>query len=54
MVYIIDKPVKYSTIKQGKDRKEIAKLLCDRCNELGKMEFEKSDAPLLENKQDIA
>lgn len=57
MVYIIDKPVKYSTIKQGRDRKEIAKLLCDRCNELGKMEFEETknaDTPLLENKQDIA
>ena len=40
MVYVIDKPIKYSTIKEGRSREEITKLLCDRCNELGKMEFE--------------
>jgi len=40
MVYIFDKPIKYSKIKEGRTRQEIAKLLCDRCNELGKMTFE--------------
>ena len=38
--YVFDKPVKYSTIKeQYKNREEIAKQLCLRCNELGKMNF---------------
>lgn len=57
MVYIIDKPIKYSSLKQGKNRQEIAKCLCDRCNELGKMEFTddgvvtKTD---IKDKEDIA
>ena len=39
--YIIDKPVRYSelTEKYG-SRREIAKQLCLRCNELGKMNFD--------------
>ncbi len=39
MVYIIDKPIKYSQIKGDKTRAEIAKMLCERCNELGKMQL---------------
>ena len=36
--YIIDKPVLYSTLTStGKSREEIARMLCDRCNELGRM-----------------
>ncbi len=40
--YIIDKPVMYSQIaKEYKTKEEITKALCQRCNELGKMQFEK-------------
>ena len=39
-VYIIDKPVMYSEIsKDAESKEEIAKKLCDRCNELGKMDI---------------
>lgn len=42
LTYIIDKPVLYSELcKTGLGRNEIARLLCDRCNELGKMDTEK-------------
>ena len=41
LTYIIDKPVLYSELlKTGKSRTEIAKQLCDRCNELGKMNYD--------------
>ena len=37
--YIIDKPVLYSELNiNGRTKKDIAKILCDRCNELGKMD----------------
>jgi len=60
-VYIIDKPVMYSEISEGVDSKEqIAKRLCDRCNELGKMELgaasvedKAEDAKEAEEKSDI-
>lgn len=40
--YIIDKPVMYSQLSAGDESKEqIAKNLCERCNELGKMKTEK-------------
>ena len=40
--YIIDKPVMYSQLSTGDESKEqIAKNLCERCNELGKMKTEK-------------
>ncbi len=39
--YIIDSPVKFSElIKNGERRSEVAKKLCDRCNQLGQMQFE--------------
>ena len=42
--YIFDAPKKYSEIKeQFKTRDEIAKQLCLRCNELGKMDLSKND-----------
>ncbi len=45
--YIFDKPVNYSEFKkQNLSRKEIANKLLARCNELGKMNFEK-----IENKK---
>ena len=41
LTYIIDKPVRYSELAAGgASREEIAKMLCDRCNELGKMQFD--------------
>ena len=45
LTYIIDKPVLYSELcKDGKSRAEIARELCDRCNALGKMALDASDA----------
>lgn len=39
--YLIDKPIMYSTLSaNGATREEIAKALCDRCNELGKMTYD--------------
>lgn len=39
--YIIDKPIKYSELlKISEDKDEIAKILCDRCNELGRLELD--------------
>ncbi|MBQ9735738.1 MAG: hypothetical protein IJV96_03025 [Clostridia bacterium] len=39
--YIIDAPVLYSTLAAtGKSRAELAQMLCDRCNELGQMQFD--------------
>lgn len=37
--YIIDRPVRYSELLAGgRSRNEIARILCERCNELGKMD----------------
>lgn len=42
--YIIDAPVKYSELaKGGATRADIAKRLLDRCNELGRMTFDKTE-----------
>jgi hypothetical protein len=42
--YIIDAPIKYSElVKGGATRADIAKRLLDRCNELGRMTFDKSE-----------
>ncbi len=39
--YIVDKPVYYSALKKdGRSRGDIAKILLDRCNELGRMTFD--------------
>jgi len=41
-VYIIDKPVMYSELyEKYKTKEEISNVLKNRCNELGKMEFDK-------------
>ena len=38
---MVDKPVYYSTLaRDGRSREEIAKILADRCNELGRMTFD--------------
>lgn len=40
--YVFDKPILYSNlVANGETREEVAKRLLDRCNELGKMKFEK-------------
>ncbi len=40
LTYIIDAPVKFSElIKGGGNRADVAKKLCERCNELGQMKF---------------
>ena len=42
--YVIDAPVKYSEIvKKYKTKEEITNALCSRCNEIGKMQFEKEE-----------
>lgn len=40
-VYIIDKPIKYSLLKQEHKKEYVADVLRKRCNELGKMNFSK-------------
>ncbi len=40
-IYVFDKPIYFSELKKIGDKKEIAKLLLNRCNELGKMQFTK-------------
>lgn len=43
LIYIVDKPVLYSTLTaNGDTREEIAQKLLARCNELGKMTMEKT------------
>ncbi len=50
--YIIDAPIKFSELcKNGESRAEIAKKLCDRCNELGQMQFEESELSALRETQ---
>jgi hypothetical protein len=51
LVYIVDKPVLYSELKKTcSDKKEIAKKLVDRCNELGKMQFDEETLEKAKNK----
>ena len=39
--YVVDKPIMLSDLfKEGVSREDIAKRLCDRCNELGQMDLE--------------
>ncbi len=53
LVYIIDKPIMYSELtKNGASRDEIAKRLCERCNELGKMEFDENRLQQAHEEQD--
>lgn len=41
--YIIDKPVMFSELlKQSESKEDLAKKLCLRCNELGKMKFDEN------------
>ncbi len=51
--YIVDKPVYYSTLKKdGRSRGDIAKILLDRCNEIGRMTFDEPQSKgEIENEQ---
>ena len=50
--YIFDAPIKYSELSaKHKNREQIAKYLCDRCNELGKMQFDQDGKPIITQKQ---
>ena len=50
--YIFDAPVKYSELCSKFDnREQIAKYLCDRCNELGKMQFDACGKPITDNQK---
>lgn len=43
-VYIVDAPIYYSSFKaENKSREEIATILLNRCNELGKMQFSEEE-----------
>ncbi|MBQ4071830.1 MAG: hypothetical protein IJD51_05415 [Clostridia bacterium] len=45
--YIFDKPVRYSELlSHTGSREEVARLLCERCNELGRMHFDENGKPL--------
>ena len=45
--YIFDAPIMYSDLcATYKNRTEIARYLCSRCNELGKMQFDKHGKPI--------
>lgn len=49
--YIFDAPVNYSTLSANyKTREQIASYLCNRCNELGKMQFDENGKPIQEQK----
>lgn len=52
LTYIVDKPVLYSQLSSnGETREEIARNLVERCNALGKMQF---DAPMVELDKEVA
>ena len=45
--YIFDAPINYSELSaKYKNREEIAKYLCNRCNELGRMQFDENGKPI--------
>ena len=48
-IYVVDKPIKYSSlVAEELSREEMAKKLCSRVNELGKMDVSKATAPKVE------
>ena len=53
-MYIFDAPVMYSELcEKYKSREKIAKYLCDRCNELGKMQFDQNGNPTKTKKEKL-
>ena len=47
LTYIFDAPVNYSALKEKyNSREEIARYLCHRCNELGKMQLDEDGSPI--------
>ena len=52
--YIIDKPIMISELLSNNESKEeIARKLCDRCNELGKMNFQSTENEMIINTKEI-
>ncbi|MBE7079355.1 MAG: hypothetical protein E7380_05820 [Clostridiales bacterium] len=52
LTYIIDKPVYYSQLTaNGETKEEVADKLLKRCNELGRMQFDKEAEEVIEEKQ---
>ncbi len=55
LTYIIDKPIFASELfANNEDRATIAKMLCDRCNELGKMQFDENGNGIKEEKEAVS
>ena len=53
-LFIVDKPVMYSTLSaSGETKEEICKMLCDKCNQLGQMTFEKEYIEKLKQEQSL-
>lgn len=51
-VFIVDKPVLYSSLTaNGETKEQVCKMLCDRCNELGKMTFDEEYLNKLKQEQ---
>lgn len=51
-VFIVDKPIRYSQLTaNGETKEQVCKFLCDRCNELGKMEFDEEYLSQLKESQ---
>ena len=49
--YVVDKPIMLSELfAQGATREDIAKALCDRCNELGQMDLNNKETRELRQK----
>ena len=50
--YIFDAPVSYSELaKKYNSREEIAHYLCNRCNELGKIQFDENGKPISDEEE---
>jgi hypothetical protein len=54
-VYIIDAPVMYSQLCErfGADKAKISEWLCNRCNELGKMQFSEDELQKIKEHQHL-
>ncbi len=51
-VYIIDKPIKYSVLKEGRTREQVAEFILNRINELGRMQFDSAEVEKLRQRKD--
>lgn len=51
-VYIIDKPIRYSELSNGRTRQQVADWVLNRINQLGRMEFDKEEVEALRQRKD--